>query len=1087
MTTQTAAIPEPGQAVLVRGRPAAVRDVRAQTGNEAAAHLVEVEYLDGWEFPGEDTVLWEAEIDARVLQGGGLPRVGDGLDPDPPERFAAFCDALRWSSVARLPGLTSEGPALISPWESAVAPEPYQLYPVLKALEMPRVTLLLADDVGLGKTVEAGLVLRELLGRRRIRRVMVICPASLQLQWRDELSSKFALDFTVLDRAATVDVQREYGMDANPWAVTPRSITSMDFLRQPDVLAAFLAAANRLERGHALAWDLLVVDEAHNLAPQGFSERSDRAKMLAEVAQHAEHRLFLTATPHNGFTASFSGLLEQLDPVRFRQTSELNDAERGQVDLVMVRRLKSELNERAERRGEVSPFTDRGVKGIPFKWSPDELRLVEALREYRRAGNAVLATLGHRERSVGRFVFSLLTKRLLSSPYSLARTWWKHIEGYADAVSIEEAEVAQVRAERQTADDEEKARREEDVVRQGAGWLSRHEQALRAAREEVSDALVALGWGREVVDAPLDPQAARATTTFPPDGKWDAIRSWFDEQLRPDGELTDEERAIWFTEYKDTLDYLLARLTAEGYGVPQVRSLFGGSSFAERAEVRESFNEAADRIRLLVATDVAAEGLNLQTSCRYVVHYEVPWNPMRLEQRNGRVDRHGQARDVTAFHFTSDEDEDVKFLDYVVNKVDKVRSDLGSVGEVIDRGLEERFADEQLSTEEMDRRVELVREHAAQRTDLPEPEASIDERAGDGAAAALAATAESLRIDPESLERLLIVAVKLDQGEVRPTGDGAVKLHRSPPSWQRTVDASLRLDKPGARGALPRLVFDSGALMQLTPAGRHVYRERADTRLMRLAHPVMRRATATLRRRLWEERPDLRRFTIATHPDVHTPTLIVPSLLAIVNELREAVHAELLELALRIGDQHEVIAAPKGDPQQLPDADVDAWRAWIEDLWDDLADELEAVRTQREQELRVAAEGLLPTLLKDERTYQDKLFKNRLKELDDERGDKGRERLRRNIEREEAALAQLSFDPHDPVRLAREESLRAMRTQLEGEEYRRVEERRARLRARIEREREHLLDDVLPRRFQLARCALTPVAVALLVPQGSTA
>jgi len=162
-----------------------VREVRAHTGNEAAAHLVEIEYLDGWEFPGEDTILWEAEIEAQVLHGGGLPRVGDGIAPDLPERFAAFCDALRWSSVARLPGLTGDAPALVSPWESAVAPEPYQLYPVLKALEMPRVSLLLADDVGLGKTIEAGLILRELLGRRRIRRVLVICPASLQLQWRE--------------------------------------------------------------------------------------------------------------------------------------------------------------------------------------------------------------------------------------------------------------------------------------------------------------------------------------------------------------------------------------------------------------------------------------------------------------------------------------------------------------------------------------------------------------------------------------------------------------------------------------------------------------------------------------------------------------------------------------------------------------------------------------------------------------------------------------------------------------------------------------------------------------------------------------
>ena len=249
-------------------------------------NLVEVEYFDGNEFPGEDTVLWEREIGAEVLKGGGLPRIGDGIQPDHPDRFAAFCDAIRWSSVARLPGLTGDDIPLVSPWESAVMPEPYQLYPVLKALEMPRVSLLLADDVGLGKTIEAGLILRELLQRRRIRRVLVICPASLQLQWRDELRSKFALDFTVLNRDRTTEIQREYGMDANPWTVTPRVITSMDFLRQPDVLADFLAGSERLERGHALAWDLLVVDEAHNLAPLGFGERSDRSRMLVDVAYH---------------------------------------------------------------------------------------------------------------------------------------------------------------------------------------------------------------------------------------------------------------------------------------------------------------------------------------------------------------------------------------------------------------------------------------------------------------------------------------------------------------------------------------------------------------------------------------------------------------------------------------------------------------------------------------------------------------------------------------------------------------------------------------------------------------------------------
>ena len=238
----------------------------------------------------------------------------------------------------------------------------------------------------------------------------------------------------MLDRAATVDIQREYGMDANPWAVTPRSITSMDFLRQPDVLAAFLAAAQRLERGHALAWDLLVVDEAHNLAPLGFSERSDRA----EDARRGRPARRAPAVPlgdaaqrlHGELLRACSSCSTRCGSVR---PSELTDAERDQVDLVMVRRLKSELNERAQRRGEVPPFTDRARRADPVH--------VDARGAAPRRGASRIPPRRQRgcsRRSVtgsaasGGFVFSLLTKRLLSCPYALARTWWRHIEGYAD-------------------------------------------------------------------------------------------------------------------------------------------------------------------------------------------------------------------------------------------------------------------------------------------------------------------------------------------------------------------------------------------------------------------------------------------------------------------------------------------------------------------------------------------------------------------------------------------------------------------------------------------------------------------------------
>jgi len=1067
-------LPEHGQAVVVRGRPASVQAVRPHANGGPTVHLVDVEYLDGWDFPADDTVLWEVEVGARVLPGGGLPRVGAGsLRPDALDRFGAFCDALRWSSIARLPGLTADDAALISPWESAVHPEPYQLVPVLKALQMPRVSLLLADDVGLGKTIEAGLVLRELLARRRIRRVLVVCPASLQAQWRDELSQKFALDFTVVDRHAVTDVQREYGMDANPWAVIPRAITSMDFLRQPDVLHGFLAAAQRLERGHALALDLLVVDEAHNLAPLGFTERSQRSRMLAEVAPHAEHRLFLSATPHNGFTSSFSGLLELLDPVRFRQTSDLSSAEHSQVELVMVRRMKSELNARARERGETPPFTRRRVERIPFRATPPEERLVTALREYRRAGTALLARLGYREQTVGRFVFSLLTKRLLSSPYALARTWWAHIEGYATHVGTEEAEVALERAGHLVADDDEKARREEDAVRQGGGVLARLEQELAAARDDVSAALTALGWGREVVEHPLDPEDPEPAQTYPPDGKWDGVRAWVDERLRDGRVLRDDERALVFTEYKDTLDYVLSRLQADGLTLPQVRSLFGGSSTATRTEVREAFIDPADPIRLLVATDVAAEGLNLQTTCRYVVHYEVPWNPMRLDQRNGRVDRHGQARDVTAFHLASDSDEDVAFLDYVVRKVDQVLDDLGSVGEVIDRALEERFTDGQVTEAELERRIEHTIEHAAQRRDLAR---GSDEEAEQRALEAMGATQRALRVDPARVERLLRTAVRLERGDLEDAGAGTFRL-KAPTGWERLVDTSLRLERGAGAGSVPRLAFDPERLMQ--PVGeRSVFRERADTRLIRLAHPLMRRAAGELRRRLWEPR-GLARFTVGA-ADVPGPTLVVPALLTLVNELREPLHAELVELA--VDRDGRVTEARADDLRPLaPDA-VDAWTEWLEDEWDALEPHVRVALAAAEREHEQAARKLLPRLAREEAARQTKLFSARLTELDADRS-KGHERLQRDLDRLEADVNQLTFDPE--LRHRREEELRRARTRLEAEEYRQVEERRERLRRRIERERTNLLEDILPRRHALARCTLAPVALALVVPEGA--
>ena len=227
--TRLRQLPEVGQAVQVRGRLGTVRTVAAyDTGKPTGRlHLVEVEYLDERGQPEEDQLLWEVEPTGRILGDTSLPRV-DEYRPDSPGALRAFLNTHRWTRLNRLreAGNVEEEP-LLSVWNSAIQINPYQLEPVLRALEMPRVSLLLCDGVGLGKTIQAGLVLQELLLRRRIRRVLIVCPAMLQRQWRYELQRKFNLDFEIIDSESTFQLRRRLGIDTNPWKVSPRIITSI--------------------------------------------------------------------------------------------------------------------------------------------------------------------------------------------------------------------------------------------------------------------------------------------------------------------------------------------------------------------------------------------------------------------------------------------------------------------------------------------------------------------------------------------------------------------------------------------------------------------------------------------------------------------------------------------------------------------------------------------------------------------------------------------------------------------------------------------------------------------------------------------
>lgn len=454
-------IPQIGMVATVRNRRGVIASVNGFDGPEGRLHHVAVEYSDG-EQPGEEVLIWEREPFGYLLPAGALP---NPLNSKPMDRedMLGMIRACRWQ--ARTPYIDPDdgGPMqrlpISAPFHGAVQVEDYQMVPLLKALNMPRVSLLIADDVGVGKTVETGLILTELILRRRIRKVLILTPASLKLQWRDEMWDKFSLYFDTIDRDSTIRLRRQMGMDANPWRSFSRIIASYHYLKQADVLEQFRSASQQEGLQAHLPWDLLIVDEAHNLTPSPFGDESDLCKMLRFIAPYFEHKIFLSATPHNGHTRSFTGLLELLDPVRFSQTDELNAAARERVQQVVIRRLKREINERSDKPRFCTrlPPQSLGLRRIL-----EEQQLSHAFGELKTGIRRVIASERKQKRLAGNFAIEILGKRLLSCPYAFAESWQRCMQGMAEVEGVEDSEVlsAQKSLAAETADDREAASRE---------------------------------------------------------------------------------------------------------------------------------------------------------------------------------------------------------------------------------------------------------------------------------------------------------------------------------------------------------------------------------------------------------------------------------------------------------------------------------------------------------------------------------------------------------------------------------------------------------------------------------------------------
>jgi superfamily II DNA or RNA helicase len=931
---------------LVRNRYGIIASVAPfQPKDGPVLHLVDVEYADS-EGVATDQILWELEAKCEAISPSQMPQPTASQAPMLAREFDALVRSVRWGAFQPFISPDHAKPdgsaaCLSSPFHAAIQTEDYQLVPLLKAMAMPRISLLIADDVGLGKTIEAGLILSELIHRRRIRRVLVICPATLRYQWQKELDAKFSLSFDVVDRPQTLEVRRRLGPDANPWRQFPRIITSYHYLRQADVLEEFRAAAQHHKDSPNLAWDLLIVDEAHNLAPAPLGKESELSRLLGQLAPYFEHKLFLSATPHNGHTRSFSGLLERLDPVRFTRTSEMSEAERKRVREVNVRRLKSEINAVS------SPprFCERHPKDVALALSAEELALSAAFAAFRSGVRRLTAPSGGRKLRAGRFAVELLGKRLLSCPFTFSDSWSRIRVGLKAKESATEGDLfAAERAVREEIDDDLEAESRQALAASAiGGWL--HPLA-----PELDGEIRAL-------DAALSDLALDSHTSFSVpshDARVAALVSWIDAHLRlPDHTWKADERLIIFTEYKTTLDYLHRRLLDHFDCPDALLTLYGDLDQRGRDQVTAAFNSAGHPVRVLIATDAASEGLNLQETARYVLHFDIPWNPSRLEQRNGRLDRHGQARDVFVHHFTSTDDHDLAFLAGIVRKVHRIRTDLGATGEIFSRGFERRFIEgdtdpqllEAILAEADRRRARVVVERDDTATPssaaIPAPEAD------------LAALAREIDFDPSTLRNMLETALSLGWTQWPIFAeDSSTPVSRFrfaaevPRAWHSVVDDSLRIP---TTGALPFLTFDPNYYLDTLPGdGRKVFRPKPETTLLHLAHPVFHQAFSAFARERFRDAG--RHRWIVRHAKLPTGAEAVVLLhieeLA-VNELRETFHHWTRTLAWPVAkgklgpllahrppsDWREDLLAATADA-----ADLQGGAA----LWDDVMDDVQA-------------------------------------------------------------------------------------------------------------------------------------------------
>ena len=521
---------------------------------------------------------------------------------------------------------------------SKIDPLPFQIEAVYGyVLNLPKVRFLIADDPGAGKTIMAGLVLKELKLRGVIKRILIVVPGHLKDQWRRELQERFQEPFTLIGRQV---MDAHYG--ENVWERENQIITSIDFAKQEDIL-------NTLAN---VQWDLVVVDEAHKMAAYRYgitTSKTERYRLGEVLSKNTKHLLFLTATPHKGDPENYRLFLDLLEPGFFATKEMVKESIDNTENPLFIRRLKEDLKDFDGR----PIFTNRYAVTLKFRLSDRERILYNQLSDYvvSQYNKAIQKTSN---KGIA-FALLILQRRLASSTYALYKSLERRKERLEKLLKEQDIKIKTSSFDLEDDEDVEENERWQREKEWESLSVSENKEELKKEIYIINE-LIAIS--SEIINNEEEV-------------KLKELKKAIEEGFKKIEELQGNKKILIFTESRDTMDYLVNKIKSWGY---RVNFIHGGMSLEERIEAEKIFKNETE---VMVATEAAGEGINLQF-CHIMINYDIPWNPNRLEQRMGRIHRYGQKKDVYMFNIVAEDTREGEVFKKLFEKIEEIKNSLGT-------------------------------------------------------------------------------------------------------------------------------------------------------------------------------------------------------------------------------------------------------------------------------------------------------------------------------------------------------------------------------------------------------------------------